>query len=190
INKSYSCIQPNPNSYNPLPTINPLPTPVLHANGHPTHLTTYLHQQRRQCLATHGLTATSSQQLSKKLANTESPTPTNHPSDAGHAATTSTVRSTSQSSNRKMKTLRLLKVIGRSNTVLEGPNESKKMPGMSFSLVLSFFSLVLSIFSLVLSFFFSLCLVFTHLIFFYLFRKHSAVTNAEMDALEDQTHLR
>src|ERR1700678_1124176 len=126
INKSYSCIQPNPNSYNPLPTINPLPTPVLHANGHPTHLTTYLHRQRQQCLATHGLTATSSQQLSEKLANTESPTPTNHPSDAGHAATTSTVRSTSQSSNRKMKTLRLLKVIGRLNAVLEGPNESKK----------------------------------------------------------------
>src|ERR1700678_2131629 len=179
MNKSYSCIQPNPNSYNPLPTINPLPTPVLHANGHPTYFTTYLHQQQRQCLATHGLTATSSQQLSEKLANTESPTPTNHPSNAGHAATTSTVRSTRQSSNRKMKTLRLLKVIGRLNAVLEGPNESKKMPGMSFSLVLSFF------FS-----FSSFCLVFTHLIYFYSFRKTSAAKNAEVAALKAQTHLR
>src|ERR1700678_4500949 len=134
----------------------------------------------------------SAKTLQTRRVRRSTPTPTNHPSDAGHAATTSTVRSTRQSSNRKMKTLRLLKVIGRSNTVLEGPNESKKMPGMSFSLVLSFFSLVLPVFSLVLSFLFSFssfCLVFTHLIYFYSFRKTSAAKNAEVAALEAQNHL-
>jgi hypothetical protein len=100
-------------------------------------------QLRFTCLATHDLKATSSQQLTvpptgDKLANVESQTPTNHRKDAGHAVTTSTVRSMSpmsmspRSTSPRSTSLRSNRGIGRSNAGLGRLNESKKELGMFF----------------------------------------------------------